>query len=68
MTQPFEFEVNETFLVEGVGLVVSGIIKTGVCTINKNCLIGPDKLKSFKTVTIKSIHVNRVNRNEAYAG
>jgi GTPase len=68
VTQPFEFEVNENFLVEGVGLVVSGIIKSGACSVNKNCLLGPDKLKNFKAVTIKSIHVNRVNRNEAYAG
>lgn len=68
ISQPFEFECNETFVVEGVGLVVSGIIKSGACSINKNCLIGPDKLKNFKAVTIKSIHVNRVNRNDAYAG
>lgn len=53
---------------EGVGLVVSGIIKSGACGVNKNCLIGPDKLKNFKAVTIKSLHVNRVNRTEAYAG
>lgn len=53
---------------EGVGLVVSGIIKSGACGINKNCLIGPDKLKNFKSVTVKSIHVNRTNRSEAYAG
>lgn len=30
--------------------------------------MGPDKLKNFKAVAVKSIHVNRVNRNEAYAG
>lgn len=41
--QPFEFEINENFLVEGVGLVVSGIVKTGVVTLNKLCLLGPDK-------------------------
>lgn len=66
--QPFEFEINENFLVEGVGLVVSGIIKTGVVVLNKQCLLGPDKLKNFKSVVVKSIHVNRVARTEAYAG
>lgn len=66
--QSFEFEVNENFLVEGVGLVVSGIIKSGVVVQNKHCLMGPDKLKNFKAVVVKSIHVNRVHRNEAYAG
>lgn len=55
-------------MVEGVGLVVSGIIKSGVVVLNKPCLLGPDKLKNFKPVSIKSIHVNRVNRHEAYAG
>lgn len=50
-------------MVEGVGLVVSGIIKSGVVTVNKLCLLGPDPLKKFKLVIIKSIHVNRVSRN-----
>ena len=66
--QPFEFEINENFLVEGVGLVVSGIIKSGVVVMNKQCLLGPDKLKNFKGVVVKSIHVNRVSRTEAYSG
>jgi GTPase len=55
-------------LVEGVGLVVSGIVKSGVVVLNKLCLIGPDKQKNFKAVIVKSIHVNRVSRNESYAG
>ena len=66
--QPFEFEINENFLVEGVGLVVSGVVKSGVAALNKSCLLGPDKHSNFKSVVIKSIHVNRVQRNEAYAG
>ena len=53
---------------EGVGLVVSGIVKAGVVVLNKHCLLGPDKLKNFKPVSVKSIHVNRVARSEAYAG
>ena len=66
--QPFEFEINENFLVEGVGLVLSGIVRSGVATINKQCFLGPDALKNFKQVAIMSIHINRVNSSEAYAG
>ena len=49
-------------------MVVSGIIKSGVVVNNKHCLLGPDKQKNFKLVTVKSIHVNRVLRNDAYTG
>jgi GTPase len=49
-------------------LVLSGIIRSGVATVNKKCLLGPDLLKNFKPVIIKSIHINRVPKNEAYAG
>ena len=48
--------------------MVSGVVKSGVVGLNKACLLGPDKLKNFKGVVVKSIHVNRVSRNEAYAG
>jgi GTPase len=68
MTQPCVFEINENFTVEGVGLVVSGVVKSGVVGLNKTYLLGPDKNKNFKSVAIKSIHINRVQRDEAYAG
>ncbi len=55
-------------MVEGVGMVLSGIVKSGVATINAHCLLGPDKVKNFKQVVIKSIHVNRTNREKAHSG
>lgn len=51
-----------------MGLVVSGIIRSGVAALNKVCILGPDKVKNFKQVMIKSIHVNRVLRSEATTG
>ena len=48
--------------------MVSGIIKSGACGANKTCLLGRDKLKNLKAVTIMSLHVNRVKRTEAYVG
>lgn len=65
---PLEVDTNETFVVEGVGLVVTGIIKGGTARLNQQCYLGPDKGKGFKTVVIKSIHVNRSPREEAYSG
>jgi len=38
--QPFEFDLNDNFVVPGVGVVVSGLIKTGVATVNKLLLLG----------------------------
>lgn len=48
--------------------MVSGIVKSGMVALNKHCLLGPDKIKNFKPVSVKSIHVNRVTRTEAYSG
>jgi len=30
-------------MVPGVGVVVSGLVKTGIATVNKVVLLGPDK-------------------------
>lgn len=57
--QPLEFKVNECFVVDGVGIILSGIVKSGIARLNDLCLLGPDKLKNFKNVQIKSIHVSR---------
>ncbi len=32
---PFEFDIHEHFLVPGVGIVVSGIIKSGTARLNQ---------------------------------
>ena len=39
--------------------MLSGIIRSGIAKVNDNCLLGPDKIKNFKHVQIKSIHVSR---------
>lgn len=43
-------------------------MRSGIAKNNLNCLLGPDKVKNFKSVIIKSIHVSRVNKEEAYPG
>lgn len=32
-------------MVEGVGLVLSGIVRSGMAKLNADCLLGPDKTK-----------------------
>lgn len=66
--EPVEFDILEKFVVTGVGLVVSGTLRSGTIKIGQNLLCGPDKFKKFRPVVVKSIHVNRVSEEEAYAG
>ena len=66
--EPLEFDINETFMVPGVGIVVSGLLKAGTAKINQQLLLGPDKTRNFLLVSIKSIHVSRVPVNYAEAG
>lgn len=63
-----EYDINENFMVSGVGIVVSGILKSGTIRPNMTLLLGPDKANGYKPVSVKSIHVNRVSAEEAVAG
>jgi GTPase len=65
---PAEFQIDETFSVEGVGTVVSGTCTGGRITVGDNLLIGPDALGQFVPVPIKSIHRKRVAVNSIKAG
>jgi len=65
---PIQFDINENFLVSGVGIVVSGLVKSGTIKLNSQVLLGPDRANTFKPVVVKSIHVNRVPAEEAIAG
>jgi GTPase len=42
-------------MVKGIGLVVSGLVKSGRIEVEQQCFLGPDKNKAYKIVTIKSI-------------
>lgn len=65
---PVEFDIHERFVVTGVGLVVSGTLRSGTIKTGHILLCGPDKFKKFRPVVVKSIHVNRVPDEEAFAG
>jgi len=65
---PVEFDINEHFFVTGVGIVLSGILKSGTMRMNQVLFLGPEKKKTYKQVVIKGIHTNRMPQEEAYAG
>ena len=51
------FWIDECFIVKGIGLVLSGIMKKGKLKINDKLLLGPINNK-FIEIQIKSIHDN----------
>jgi len=68
--KPFRFYVDEIFNVTGVGLVISGLIEKGAVSVDDEVFVGPfeGEREIFKRVKIKSIQLNRVFVNRAFAG
>ncbi|HDM92327.1 MAG TPA: elongation factor 1-alpha, partial [Candidatus Korarchaeota archaeon] len=60
--------IDEKFDVTGVGLVVAGLIESGSITSGERVLLGPFDDGSFRTVRVRSIHVNRLPVDRAVAG
>lgn len=67
-TDPVEFDIHDKFTVNGVGLVVSGILKSGTVKVGQNLFMGPDKNDKYVMVQIKSLHFSRVPVEKAVAG
>jgi len=63
-----EYEIDETFAVRGVGLVVSGVVTVGKFEDNDKTFIGPFSDGSFKEILLKSIHQKRVPVGQCIAG
>lgn len=55
-----EFQADETFHVPNVGSVVGGLLVSGVVKTSDQLSVGPFEDGSFKTVTVKSVHRNKV--------
>ena len=66
--KPLHYDITENFLIPGIGIVLSGSVKTGCAKVKQLALLGPDKTKNYKQVTIKSIHCNRVPVESVHAG
>ena len=65
---PIQFDIKRNFMVSGVGIVVSGIVRAGTIKINSTLMLGPDRNNTFRPVLVKSIHVNRVANDETFPG
>lgn len=65
---PAEFHIDGVFNVNGVGLVVAGLLRSGSVHPNQQLLLGPDKSSQFKPVLVKTIHYKRVPADLAESG
>ena len=68
LNKDFLMYVDDIFNVKGVGAVVSGVIRQGSITEHDAVLAGPFEDGSFRSVRIKSIHINRTFVERAMAG
>ena len=50
------FEIDETFAVRGVGIVLSGTVTAGLITENKAMVLGPFVDGTFKSLVVRSVH------------
>jgi GTPase len=66
--EPAEFQIDDTYLVPGVGTVVSGTNLKGTIKLNDLLLLGPDPLGHFMQIAVKSIHRKRMPVTEVRSG
>lgn len=65
---PAEFLIDGIFMVTGIGMVVSGIVRSGTIVIGQVLNLGPDSTGAFKPVVAKGIHHKRVPIEKASVG
>ncbi|CAF2932460.1 unnamed protein product [Rotaria sp. Silwood2] len=68
LDEPAEFQIDDLYVVPGVGTVVSGTTLKGIIKVGDNLQLGPDPLGQFKTVQIRSIHRKRMSVKECRGG
>lgn len=68
INRPFEFLIEESFTVTGVGLVLSGFVNTGNWNRGDALYIGPLIEGSYIKTTVKSAHVAKTVVSQCWAG
>lgn len=66
--RPFEFLIEDTFVVTGVGLVLSGFVNAGRWNKGDSLYIGPLADGSYIKTTAKSAHVAQTTVSRCWAG
>jgi GTPase len=65
---PATMQIDETFSVAGVGVVVSGVLRHGSFRVNEQVLLGPFSDGTFRPASIRGIHVKRTAVSEVSGG
>eukprot|EP00475_Leptophrys_vorax_P023140 TRINITY_DN3155_c0_g2_i1.p2 TRINITY_DN3155_c0_g2~~TRINITY_DN3155_c0_g2_i1.p2 ORF type:complete len:487 (+),score=124.70 TRINITY_DN3155_c0_g2_i1:114-1574(+) len=61
-------QIDDTFSVAGVGVVVSGVLRYGTFKVNEQVFLGPFSDGTFKSVVVRGLHVKRTPVQEVHAG
>jgi len=64
----FEFLVDDTFFVTGVGIIVSGLVNAGKTRVMDKVWVGPLNDGSFLNTVVKSIHLARTSVGTVVSG
>lgn len=65
---PVEFQITETYVVQGVGTVVAGTMISGTVSLGQTLYLGPDSNGTFIPCPIKGIQRKRVNVPRVVSG
>mmetsp|Transcript_9695 Transcript_9695/g.14154 ORF Transcript_9695/g.14154 Transcript_9695/m.14154 type:complete len:502 (-) Transcript_9695:16-1521(-) len=68
ISKPFEFAIDDTFQVEGVGTVVSGTVMRGCVAAGTHAMLGPFSNGSYRPVEVVCLHVHGCVAQSAQAG
>jgi GTPase len=69
LSEPVEYQINETYIVPGVGTVVSGVITAGSIKVGDPLLLGPtDNHGRFIPTVVRGIQRKRINLPVGIAG
>lgn len=65
---PAEFQITDTYVVQGVGTVVAGTMISGTVALGQTLYLGPDSTGSFTPCQVKGVQRKRINVPRVYAG